>query len=161
MSKLALLSLVLAALFFGSGSPAAADAACEQACNVAGSQCSENCGNDYWCVQECDQVRDSCCEDCQLCPSTRDYSTTTVLSRSYTNRNGCYQDHLYLGGGRRYYEYYTKERKNNYRETTQCNGSTSTQLLSSSTYNYYCWVRGNTGGDTCSFPAPNYLFICH
>jgi hypothetical protein len=152
--------LVLAA-FLGTTGQAFADAACENACTDAWDQCVQNCGTDYWCWLNCDQLNEWCHTDCASCPSTRDYSTTTILSRSYTNRNGCFQDHLYLGGGRRYYEYFTKERKNNYRETTQCNGTKSTQLLSSSTYNYYCWTRGNTLSDACSNPAPNYLFICY
>ncbi len=106
-----------------------ADQACEDQCWLTWDSCY--CG-DYWSCAACDDQRDQCLQACALCPSTRDYSTTTVLSRSYTNRNGCFQDHLYLGGGRRYYEYYTRERTNIYRETTQCNGTKSTQLLSSS-----------------------------
>lgn len=63
--------------------------------------------------------------------------------------------------GRRYYEYFTKERRDNYRETTQCNGTKSTQLLSSTNITYNCWVRGNLGSDSCGSPAANYLFICN
>ncbi len=138
-----------------------ADAACENACDTTWQACLNDCGADYWCWESCDQANQWCHDHCNSCPSTRDYTTSTILSRTYTNRNGCYQDHLYLNGGRRYYEYLTKERRNNYRETTQCDGSKSTQLLSSSTLNYYCWVRGNTGADACSYPAPNYLFLCY
>jgi hypothetical protein len=157
------LSLFLFLCLFGAVDALLADAACDEQCSADYWTCSDNCGpfGGSLCEQQCSDALSVCLYHCGQCPSTRDYSTTTVLSRSYTNRNGCYQDHLYLSGGRRYYEYYTKERKNNYRETTQCNGSKSTQLLSSSTYNYYCWVRGNTGADACSYPAPNYLFICY
>lgn len=103
----------------------------------------------------------NCSNHCQSCPSTRDYTTRTILSRQYTNRYGCFQDHIYLSGGKRYYEHYTKERRDNYRETTQCDGTKSTQLLSSTNLNYYCWVRGNLGSDSCGSPAPNYLRICN
>lgn len=155
--------LIFFAALLGMASQASADVACEQSCNLTHEQCTQECGSGgtYWCFEACDQQRDTCWNNCQLCPSSRDYTTSTILSRTYTNRNGCYQDHLYLNGGRRYYEYLTKERRNNYRETTQCDGSKSTQLLSSSTYNYYCWVRGNTGADACSYPALNNLFLCH
>lgn len=154
--------LAFAVLAFGLlSSPVAAQNECQQSCGTQYDVCSASCGGMYGCEESCQNQLDSCWAACPPCPTTRDYSTITVLSRTYTNRNGCYQDHLYLTGGRRYYEYYTKERKNTYRETTQCDGSKSTQLLSSSTYNYYCWVRGNTGSDSCSYPSPNYLFICH
>lgn len=145
----------------GSARPATADAACEQACWPQYDSCREACGADYWCWDACDQQRDACLVGCQNCPKTRDYTTRTIVSRQYTNRNGCFQDHLYLSGGRRYYEYLTKERRDNYRETTQCDGTKSTQLLSSTNLNYYCWVRGNLGSDSCSSPAANYLFICN
>jgi hypothetical protein len=156
-------ALILILLATGTPQRAEADAACENDCWTQWYACEDSCGpgGDYWCHDTCDQARDQCLTSCANCPITRDYTTRTILSRQYTNRNGCYQDHLYFTGGRRYYEYYTKERRDNYRETTQCNGTKSTQLLSSTTLNYYCWVRGNTSGDSCSSPAPNYLFICN
>ena len=162
MKRLCLVPLVFLALIISARS-GTADQACENQCLDEWYTCTADCGSggSYWCYDACDQHRDQCIASCANCPSTRDYITRTVVSRQYTNRYGCFQDHLYLSGGRRYYEHYTTERHDSYRETTQCDGTKSTQLLWSNNFNYYCWVRGNLGSDSCGSPAPNYLPSCH
>ena len=162
MNKPGLLLLILLGVV-AYATPVAADPECENQCSENYWACSDACGpfGGAACEQQCSDTVNQCLYNCTQCPSTRDYTTRTILSRQYTGRNGCYQDHIYLNGGRRYYEHYTQERRDNYRETTQCNGTKSTQLLSTNTLNYYCWVRGNTSSDSCGSPAPNYLFICN
>ena len=133
-----------------------ADEACNQECydNYHACPCF-----DYWSCASCDEQITNCLNYCSTCPSTRNYTTTTVVSRQSTGRNGCYEDHISLNSGKRYAEYFTTQRLDTYRETTACNGTRTTTLLSSTSSSYYCWVRDPIA--SCSpFVTPNFLRIC-
>jgi hypothetical protein len=148
--------LLFIALSLVAAQVVSADEACNQQCwaNYYDCPCF-----DYWSCAYCDDQINSCLSYCSTCPSTRNYTTTTVVSRQSTGRNGCYEDHIYLNVGRRYAEYFTTQRLDTYRETTNCNGTKTTTLLSSTNSSYYCWVRDAIA--SCSpFVTPNFLRIC-
>jgi hypothetical protein len=137
-----------------------ADQACEEQCNLDYWACSDNCGafGGALCEQQCVNAQNSCLQHCNQCPSTRDYTTRTILNNQATGRNGCYEDHMYFYSGKRYAEYSTTQRLDNYRETTACNGTKTTTLLSSTTSSYKCWARDAIA--SCSPYSPNFLRIC-
>src|SRR5829696_4579965 len=110
-------TLLFVALILMTAQVVSADEACSQQCWLDYDNCP--C-NDYWSCNTCDERRDSCLNYCSTCPSTRNYTTTTILSRQATGRNGCYEDHIYFHSGRRYAEYLTTQRLDTYQETTAC-----------------------------------------
>lgn len=140
--------------------PLQADPACEEECNLNYWSCSDNCGpfGGALCEQQCVDAQNACLAHCSNCPSTREYTTSTITGRQATGRNGCYEDHIYFYSGKRYLEYLTSERRDTYRETTNCDGTKTTTLIGTGTISYYCWARDPIA--SCGNYAPNYLPIC-
>jgi len=131
--------------------------------------CAEQCSDDFnFCYYDyCDQ-RGSCayCNDyynsCILnCPticedpkSVQDYTTQTVVGSTYNGGFGCYHS---LAGGNYYYYPYTYTIKNTqYRKTTNCDGSTSTQEISY----WYTYASCFEKGGTCPFPSGTMYQSC-
>jgi hypothetical protein len=135
--------------------PLNADQACEDQCY----QDYYNCPCfDYWSCAACDNQINQCLSYCASCPSNRDYTTSTITGTQATGRNGCYEDHIYFNSGKRYAEYRVTERRDTYRETTNCDGTKTTTLIGTGSISYYCWARDPIA--SCSNYAPNYLLIC-
>jgi hypothetical protein len=155
MRTLCLLLLASIALI-SAARPLAADAACDNDCWAQWDSCCYNCGGGgtYWCYDNCDQVRDQCLQICSTCPSTRDYTTTTVVNQSLSFPNaGCYwHPNIYPAAARQFDLWTHRYRYDNYRETTACNGSKTTQLLSTS-YSAYTYCMRPTFV-TCVNPQP-------
>lgn len=138
-----LLGLALAAL-------SASAQTCEEQCTNDRYACDAGCTT-YWCYDECDQAYNGCVINCQPCqPSTRDYSTYTINSYTFTGQIRCLEEYLGARRGYRFYEYLYKYTTKNYRETTQCDGTKTTVLLSTSTGQGFCWEKSPYAGDSCS-----------
>jgi hypothetical protein len=122
-------------------------------------------GRDPLCVQQCDDERyfcyteicdprgscefcednyDSCVLSCPICPTTREYTTVTVLSLSYFNSFRCFQGFGTFGEGRVHQLISRTLRSRRWREVRQCDGSTTTTLLSTNTWSETCWDQYNT-----------------
>ncbi len=104
----------------------------------------------YWRIEECDQIFQACMDHCANCPYTREYTTVTVLDFQFTGAARCLEDIFQRRRGIRYYEARRTERVTTYREVQQCDGTTSTTVVSSQDRTYYCWARGSTTRDLCS-----------
>lgn len=141
-------------LFVGYTIPAVA-VTCEQQCWLDYDNCS--CG-DYWSCAACDEARDNCLNYCAShpCPATRDYSTTTLLSAQQTG-NGCVEEYFSARHGCWFSKYLAQYRRTNYRETTNCDGTTTTTVLSSSTFPITCFKRQNPFA--CSSCSPYLLYL--
>ncbi len=113
-----------------------ADEACVNDCIDQRNYCDSQCG-DYWCYELCEQQYNACYDSCQYCPTTRDYTVITPISRTDQQVTSCIihnTSFLYL----------EQDNIKVYRETTQCNGSKSTQLLQNyNTSPYYCWATNH------------------
>lgn len=121
-------------------------------------------GRDPVCVQGCQEQRDSCyldrcepqvggcgfCEtyyescvnSCPKCPTTRDYSTTTVTGQTFFSPTACFYGFA-LAEGRRHEFSYRTLRSRFWRETTNCDGSKTTVLLNTVNWAEYCWQQFN------------------
>lgn len=145
---------VILLLLIGRSIPAAADA-CTDQCWLDYDACVGPGCSSYWHCAACDEARDSCFNSCPPppnCPSTRDYTTTTVANQSITNYNvGCFlHPYTYPEEGRQFNRWRYRYRYDTYRETTNCNGSKTTQLLSTSYSAYtYCVYPNST---SCANP---------
>lgn len=126
-------------------------------------------GRDPVCVQECDNQRQSCyidrcdprgscdfCEDyydscvlsCPLapnCPTTREYSTTTVTGQFFYNCLDCVDCFLGFGAfdGRIHQLSHRTLRTQTWREIRHCDGSTTQTLLSTFNHAENCWQQFN------------------
>lgn len=152
--------LFLIVLLLGAPFAWASNPECEEQCNLDYWTCSDNCGpfGGALCEQQCVDTQNSCLAHCTTCPSTRDYTTTTPLGATATGRSGCYEDLYDFIGGQRYAEYFYRQRITTYRETTSCNGTKTTTVLSTYDNNFYCWVRDPIA--SCSPYALNFLRRC-
>ncbi len=132
-----LVSIALAAV----PSPLAADAACEAQCWEEYDACvGPGCAS-YWHCAECDERRDQCFAACAAappCPTTRDYSTGQVLSASYYSSFRCMLGRGVFGG---VWHQLTDRvvRIRDWRETTNCDGSKTTNLLNTYNRSERCW----------------------
>jgi hypothetical protein len=126
--------------------------------------CSDPC-TDYACIQDCQYWFNQCYYGCPPgCsgPSVRNYSTVTLTSSTWSGSD-CYREPFPSTSNWQYDKYYRVYHVNNYRETTQCDGSKTTELVSSYNYGEYCLTRftffGSCsypwGGNASSFPACN------
>jgi hypothetical protein len=139
--------LVVLLLWVGGGMRAAADQACIDQCWADYDNCP--C-YDYSSCNQCDTMRQSCLNQCSQCPSTRDYSTTTILSSQQTGQTRCFEEFFGANHGYRFFEYLKTYSTTNYRETTQCNGTKTTTVLSTSTGQGLCWQKSPFLNDRCS-----------
>jgi hypothetical protein len=149
---------VFAVLFVLASQVSLADQACIDQCWADYDACVGPGCSSYWHCEQCDAQRDSCLNYCASCPTTREYTTSTITGTQATGRNGCYEDHIYFYSGKRYAEYRVTERRDTYRETTNCDGTKTTTLIGTGSISYYCWARDPIA--SCSNYAPNYLPIC-
>jgi len=137
--------------------------------------CVDGCWSEYYdCLDYCDAIggpgeeectdhckfnRNSCLDNCpEVCtgPTTRDYSDTVVAGFQYTGPSRCLTWLFY----NYYFDYGLLTLKTTtYRETTYCDGSKTTVVLSVSYSSYYCWLRSYQG---CSYPVGDslYYFTC-
>lgn len=140
----------------------ASDPVCLQGCEEQfGASCIEAQCDPRSTYCPCNGYYDSCVASCPECPTTREYSTTTVTGQSYYNSTRCFQGFGTFGEGRTHQLSYRTLRTQTWRETRNCDGSTSTTLLSTSNrsetcwqqFNSFCspWVYNNTAYPTC-FP---------
>jgi hypothetical protein len=114
---------------------------CRAGCYDQYYACQETC--DYGCYVDriCERQFDECyyygCPpDCH--PTTRTYSTRTVLQQ-YPVDAACMQDYQNpFAGGKVYYLFYTYERFENHQETRYCDGTTSDVVTSVSYHQSYC-----------------------
>ena len=141
-------------LWVGHSMPAVADA-CTDQCWLDYDNCY--CG-DYWSCAACDEGRDNCLNYCATnppppCPSTRDYTISTIVNASTIFYNyGCYWSFTYYPKQAVTFDQWRyRYRFDNYRETTSCNGSKTTQLLSSNYSSYTSCLR--EGGIPCNHPS--------
>lgn len=149
------------AIFLLTSVPArASNPECEEQCNLDYWTCSDTCGpfGGALCEQQCVDAQNACLHHCTQCPSTRDYSQATFLGATATGRNGCFEDLADFTGGQRYAEYFYRQRITTYRETTSCDGSKTTVVLSTFDNNFYCWVRDPIA--SCSPYGLNLLRLC-
>lgn len=130
----------------------AADPACVSACQANYDYCVAQCGSfgTFWCYDDCDTQYFACYEPCTFCPSTRDYSTTTILSSQHTGLKLCLEESPFANSGFKFWEYFIRYRVTNYRETTQCNGTKTTTVLSTTDHQTYCMEESPFLTDTCS-----------
>jgi hypothetical protein len=142
-----------ALLFLLACQVASADQACTDQCWLTWDDCSANCG-DWWSCNACDEQRDQCLAYCDSCPHTRDYSVTTLLSAQQTGARQCMEEYAFAGHGFWFYQYFAQYRVTNYRDTTACDGTTTTTVLSSSTYSSYCLKKSPFFHDYCSPYSP-------
>ena len=138
-----------AVLFLLAGQVALADQACTDQCWQTWDDCAHNCG-DFWSCDACDQQRDQCLNYCASCPSTRDYSTTVLLSAQQQPFTVCVEDYPNAHYGCRFTKYNTQYRRTNYRETTNCDGTKTTTVLSSSTFPGVCVTKYPSSCTSCS-----------
>jgi hypothetical protein len=159
MRKLALLCFFLLVPL-----PLFADAECENQCGIDYWTCSDNCGafGGALCESQCSDGFNSCIGRCNACPTTRDYTVTTLVSKTASGRNGCFTDFNFNTGAFTYKEYLEKDKRTTYRETTACNGTKTTTVLSTTNETYYCWTKNCVGiGNCCSNPgSPAGLRAC-
>ena len=146
-----LVSLVATPLWAG-------DPACEEQCNLDYWTCSDTCGpfGGALCEQQCVDAQNACLRTCELCPFIRNYSTTTLLSSQQTGARQCMEDYLDPGDGAWYWQYFIRYRVTNYRETTNCDGSKTTVVLSSYTSSAYCYNRSPFTNDVCYPYSPRF-----
>ena len=150
MKKLALATLL--ALAFAAQPASAADPVCVSGCQANYDSCVAECGSfgTFWCYDDCDNQYNTCYYGCTLCPSTRDYSTTTVLSQQHTGLKLCLEESPFANYGFKFWEYLIRYRVTNYRETTQCDGTKTTTVLSTSDNQTFCMEKSPFPNDYCS-----------
>lgn len=126
-------------------------------------QCVQQCDDErYFCYTEicdprgscefCEDAYDSCVLSCPICPTTRQFSTTTVTSQSYLNSSACFQG-LTTPNGRRYQLSSRTLRTRYWREDRSCAGTVTTTLLNTVNWSETCWQQQ---GISCSPIEPNF-----
>jgi hypothetical protein len=117
------------------------DPACEQQCHDDYIFCLDyicdprgtcTCWNDYVsCVSYCPQI-------CTEPKSVRNYTTVAFVNIQYTQITGCYKGSN--GSATTHDKITYQQRTNSYRETTHCDGTKTTELLSSTLSGQLtCW----------------------
>lgn len=126
---------------------AAATLTCEDVCWLYYDQCESGCGTPpaEECLQRCDASLESCLEGCPVCPSTRDYTVVVPFSETYLGPTQCRENYLSFGSGRLYDRINRTDKATLYRETTYCDGSKTTVVVSVSYPSYVCWRPGFPG----------------
>lgn len=130
------------------------------------------------CVAACDAELDFCLnqrcdprgDDCTLCyiyyndsilncpmicedpKKVEDYTTQTLAGTQYIGPSGCY--HSLAGGNYNYAQYQYTIKNTQYRKTTYCNGTTSTQELSY----WYTYTSCFQRGSTCPTPYSGTMY---
>lgn len=115
--------------------------------------CSDPC-TDYACIQDCQYWFNQCYYGCPPgCPgpSVRNYSTVSLVSSTWYGSD-CYKQPFPDTGNWQYDKYYRVYHVDNYRETTQCDGSKTTELISSYNYGEYCLTKYPYPWGSCSYP---------
>jgi hypothetical protein len=120
--------------------------------------CSDPC-TDYACIQDCQYWFNQCYYGCPPpCsgPTVRTYSTTTITSASWVTTQ-CVAGPTFTTGS--YYDRYNYTyRVDNHSETTQCDGSKTDEITSTSYGSGYCWQPTNIncyGGSSEPWPLCN------
>lgn len=154
-----LFALVLA----GSTLPAKADAACVEECGLTYWACSDNCGafGGALCEQNCTDAYNACVNQCSQCPTYRDYSTLQYINKTDTNSTTCVKNTAINDATGYIYKIFTTHfLRYNWRETTQCNGTKSTQLLSTAPVDGTCYFKKAGSNNLCSPFSTTALTAC-
>lgn len=121
---------------------------CSQQCESNNLQCEIGCGGLATCLQACSDEYQDCLNDCSTggCsgPTVRQYTTSQLISRTNTGDWDCLLglfDHAPFGT--RYYRNEELWLHTVYRETTQCDGTVTTQVVDSGYGFSFCWSRGS------------------
>lgn len=117
--------------------------------------CAERCQQDLdSCLEWCDPRGDSCTlcytwyNDCFIqCPTVcedpkevKTYTTQTAVGYQYTGVGGCYQS--LFGGSFNYWQTQNTIKNTQYRKTTYCNGTSTTEEVSYWYTYLYCFQKG-------------------
>lgn len=134
---------------------------CQEECAEVHQRCESSCGvppaED--CLQRCDFDYTQCLNACAApppCPTTREYTVVTTVSATYVGPSRCLEDHLVRFRGRVYDRLYRTDKATRYRETTNCDGTKTTQVIGVSYNSYYCWARSPF---SCSPYASNFGYL--
>ncbi|MDY7094211.1 MAG: hypothetical protein SX243_14670 [Acidobacteriota bacterium] len=137
-----------------------APSTCEGYCAQDLLQCQIVCNGNAACEQQCTDIYDDCIAGCEPCsgPTVRTYTVTTLVSQTYLGVTQCLKD-FYQPSSKRWYDYLQIQKKHTtYRETTQCDGSQSTVVVSVSYTTTNCW--NVVSFSSCSIDQGTALPIC-
>lgn len=133
---------------------------CLDYCQGIKDQCDVDC-RDQACPGECEYNYESCAaacpEDCTG-PSSYDYNTT-VLESYYWVTQSCLDSSIFPPyNPYEFYEYYVTYRTDTHHVTTQCDGSQTNVVTSSTHTSYYCWQQQPW---TCSYSTGPSWYLTH
>lgn len=116
---------------------------CLDYCQAIKDQCDIDC-RDQACPGECEYNYENCAAACpQECtgPSSYDYDTT-VRESFYQVARSCFDTSIFPPyDPYEFDEFYVTYRTDTHRVTTQCDGSQTDQVISSSHHSGYCWAQ--------------------
>jgi hypothetical protein len=116
---------------------------CLDYCTAIRSSCDSDC-RDQACPGECEYNYNTCVASCPSeCsgPSTYDY-TTTVHESFYQVAWSCYDTSFFSPyNPKEFDEFHVTDRTDTHHVTTQCDGSQTNQVISTSHSTYYCWAQ--------------------
>ena len=112
---------------------------CEDTCYREFRSCESDCGIDDQCIWYCELVRDHCLLDCETCtePTIEEWTTTTLVSWTYYGPTEC--DGPLHGTGKEARWGYMKLKYTDYRKTTYCDGTSTTEVIGVSYWEGFCW----------------------
>jgi|GEM_PF-2267225 len=136
------------------------DPECVQHCDDERYDCYVNRCDPRGSCEYCETYYDDCVLSCPVCPTTKDTSTTTILGISYYNQYGCFLG-FFAGTGAVHQLAYRTLRLRVWRTVTQCDGSSTTTLITDTTYSEICWQELPPPNNYCSPWGPPYGYpIC-
>jgi hypothetical protein len=118
-----------------------APSTCEGYCAQDLLQCEIGCNGNAACEQQCNYIYADCIAGCAPCPgpTIRDYSVSTLVSQNFLGISECLRDFYPPYASQWHSKFQLQYKDTTYRETTQCDGSKTTVVLSVS-YSYsVCW----------------------
>lgn len=112
-------------------------------------QCVQQCDDErFFCYTEicdprgscefCEDAYDSCVLSCPICPTSRQFVTTTLLSQTVHGSTACFRG-LTTPDGRRHQLISRTLRTRLWQEDRSCDGTVTTTLLQTSTRSETCW----------------------
>lgn|GEM_PF-3311129 len=135
---------------------------CLDYCASIKHDCDVDC-RDQACPDECEYNYESCAATCPAdCtgPSTQDH-TTTVHESIYQVAWSCYDTSFFAPyNPKEFYEFHVTDRTDTHRVTTQCDGSQTDQVISTSHSTYYCWAQQFWSCSPSYGPSWN-LYLCN
>ncbi len=153
---------LFAFVLVGSTLPAEADAACVDECGLTYWACSDNCGafGGALCEQNCTDAYNACVNQCSQCPTYRNYSTEQYINKTEKPAKCIKNRQINDATGYFYREFTTHYLRYNWRETTQCNGTKSTQLLSTVPFDGLCYLKATPVQTCLNFTTVDSLLAC-